>query len=72
MAGLDLSSATAVQVLHALETRAVSSQEITQAYLDRIESLNPKINAVVTTDHEGALAAAAAADQARAKGAGGH
>lgn len=71
MTALDLSSATAVQVIHALETKAVSSQEITQAYLDRIESLNPKINAVVTTDHEGALAAAAAADQARAKGAGG-
>ena len=69
MNSLDLSSATAAQLISALQAGTISSLELTQAYLQRIEKFNPAVNAVVTIDHEGALASAAAADQARAKGA---
>lgn len=40
-----------------------SSVELTQAYLERIEQLNPRLNAFITVDREGALAQAAEADR---------
>ncbi|MFD5125679.1 amidase [Streptomyces sp. NPDC058385] len=46
----------------------LSAREIVQAHLDRIERLNPAVNAIVTLDPEGALAAAAAADERQARG----
>ncbi|MEE3922487.1 amidase family protein [Micromonospora sp. BRA006-A] len=46
----------------------MSSADLVQAHLDRIERLNPAINAVVAVDRDRALAAAAAADRARAAG----
>jgi amidase len=36
----------------------ISARELVQASLDRIDELNPKLNAFVDVDHEGALAAA--------------
>ena len=60
MNSLDLSSATAAQLISALQAGTISSLELTQAYLQRIEKFNPAVNAVVTIDHEGALASAAA------------
>ena len=53
----------------ALERREFSSVEITTHLLDRIERANPTLNAFVTLNREGALRAAAAADEARAGGA---
>ena len=46
----------------------LGSRELLELYLDRIERLGPPINAVVTLDTERALAAASAADDARARG----
>ena len=47
----------------ALRGKQVSSVELTQASLARIDALNPTLNAFITVDPEGALAAARAADE---------
>lgn len=46
----------------------LSSREVTRAHLDRIERVNPVVNAVVTVVADQALAAAEAADRRRAAG----
>ncbi len=46
----------------------LSSLELTEYFLDRIEQQNPKINAMISLDREGALAAAQQADRDRAEG----
>ena len=51
-----------------LRAREISARELLDAHLDRIERLNPTVNAVVTLDAEGARAAADAADAALAAG----
>jgi len=53
----------------ALHARRISSVEATQESLARIEAAQPALNAFVTIDHEGALAAARAADVTLARGA---
>jgi aspartyl-tRNA(Asn)/glutamyl-tRNA(Gln) amidotransferase subunit A len=52
----------------ALHSRRISSLELTQLYLDRIQRFNPVLNAYITLDEEGALAQARAADERLAKG----
>src|SRR5437899_4639862 len=47
---------------------SISSHEAVQASLDRIATVNPTINAVVQVLADEALAAAKAADHARARG----
>ena len=59
--------ATALAAL--IRTNQFSSREVVQAHLDRIEAVNPKINAVVTLMAEEALTSADAADKAVATGA---
>src|SRR5207253_1751560 len=49
--------------------KQVSSREVIKAHLDRIAAVNLKVNAVVVTLAESALAAADAADRALASGA---
>jgi aspartyl-tRNA(Asn)/glutamyl-tRNA(Gln) amidotransferase subunit A len=61
-------SQTASELSGALERKEVSSVELTKAFLDRIQTLNPALNAYVTVTGEQALAQAAAADQQRAAG----
>ncbi len=46
----------------------VSAVELLRAYLDRVDRLNPKINAIVVDDRERALKDARAADRLLAKG----
>ncbi|MFF4954625.1 amidase [Streptomyces chattanoogensis] len=46
-----------------LRRRELSAREVVQAHLDRIEQVNPAVNAIVTVDPEGALAEAARADE---------
>src|SRR3954454_394355 len=44
-----------------LRAREISARELLEAHLERIERLNPAINAVVTLDADGARSAADAA-----------
>jgi aspartyl-tRNA(Asn)/glutamyl-tRNA(Gln) amidotransferase subunit A len=59
--------ATALAAL--IRTRQLSSREVVQAHLDRIEAANPPINAIVTLMGKEALQEADAADRAVASGA---
>lgn len=58
----------AVELAKAIRTRKVSSREAVKASLDRLDAVNPKINAVVESRRDEALAAADAADKAIARG----
>src|SRR4051812_34230990 len=60
--------ASATELAAALSEREISSRELLESYLGRIERLNPAINAIVTLDAERALADAEAADRAIACG----
>ncbi|WP_409186654.1 amidase [Amycolatopsis sp. VS8301801F10] len=51
-----------------LRVRELSAREVLQAHLDRIEQVNPQINAIVTLTAERALREAAAADERLAHG----
>ncbi|MDH7942415.1 Asp-tRNA(Asn)/Glu-tRNA(Gln) amidotransferase subunit GatA [Pseudohongiella sp. SYSU M77423] len=61
-------SKTVAELSAALDRKDVSSVELTQAYLDRIEKLNPDLNAYITVCKEQALKQAADADKQRAAG----
>lgn len=65
---IDLGTATATDVLQALGAGDVSSREVLDAHLERIERLNPTINAVVALDEQRARTQADAADDARSRG----
>ncbi|MGW5694347.1 amidase family protein [Streptomyces asiaticus] len=52
-----------------IRTRQVSAVEVVQAHLDRMDEVNPRLNAVVTVLAEQALAAARAADESVKAGA---
>jgi amidase len=58
----------ATELAALVRTREVSARELLDAHLDRIDRLNPSLNAIVTLDFEGARAAADAADAALAAG----
>ncbi|MGB2465577.1 MAG: amidase, partial [Porticoccaceae bacterium] len=56
------------ELVTGLQSKAFSSVELTQHFLDRIAELNPDYNAVITVTADQALQAAAAADERLAKG----
>ncbi len=60
--------ASLTELSAALRDKTVSSAELTALFLQRIDALNPKLNAFITVDHDGALAAARAADATIAEG----
>ena len=64
----DYARAGAGDLAQALAERKVSARELFEAAVDRIERLDPAINAVVVRDFERARAAAGAADEALARG----
>jgi amidase len=64
----DVTHWTATRLVDALAHRELSSRELLEAYLARIEAVNPRLNAVVTLDVEGARSAALAADDAVTRG----
>jgi amidase len=64
----ELCMRSATELAALVRGREVSARELVDAHLDRIERLNPAINAIVTLDSEGARAAADAADAAMAAG----
>ncbi|HNU92055.1 MAG TPA: Asp-tRNA(Asn)/Glu-tRNA(Gln) amidotransferase subunit GatA [Spirochaetota bacterium] len=59
---------SAAELSELLSGGEVSAVEIAREYLDRIESINPSINAYITVDGERALEEAAESDGRRAKG----
>lgn len=54
----------ATELASLIRTKQLSSREVVQAHLDRIEAINPKVNAIVTLLAEDALKAADAAQRA--------
>ncbi len=64
----DLCKMTVSELAPRIRKREVSPVEVTQAVLDRIEKLDPLLNAYITVDAEGALKAARKAQRQIAKG----
>ncbi len=64
---MDVQHWTLKDAVDALQRGQVSSVELTRAYLDRIEALEPHIHAFLHLDPEGALRRAAEADRRRAQ-----
>ena len=60
---------SAVELAAMIRDREVSSREVVQAHLDRVETVNPHLNAIVRLLPDQALAAADAADRAVTDGA---
>ncbi len=63
----ELTEMTLQEALQALQNRQVSSRELTQAYIYRIEKYNPILNAFLFTNADEALRKAEAADIRRKK-----
>jgi len=61
-------NASLTELRAALDTRKISSAELATLFLDRIERLQPTLNAFITVDREHALDAARAADARIAAG----
>jgi amidase len=59
--------ASVTELTQAIRSKQVSSVEVVKAHLDRIETLNPKLNAVVQLSAQAALKEASEADQALAR-----
>lgn len=64
----DLAFASATRLAGMIRNAEISSGELLDFYLARIEKLNPRLNAVVTLDAEGARRDARLADEQRAAG----
>ena len=66
--GNELWRKSATELAAMIARRDTSSRAVVEAHLVRIAAVNPAVNAVVSTDADGALAAADAADKAVAAG----
>jgi len=61
-------SLTATEMAALIRARELSAREVMEAHLERIERVNPQVNAIVTLLPERALESAAQADEAQARG----
>ncbi len=59
---------TIAELSQSLQQGEFSSEELTRAYLDRIDKLDAQVNSYITVTADGALAAARAADEQRQAG----
>lgn len=64
----NLHQKSAVELLKLIETKEVSSREVAQHFINRIEEVNPKLNAVVIKLYDQALKKAGEADDLQTKG----
>ena len=60
---------SAIEQARAIRAGKISAVELLRAHLERVDRLNPPLNAIVVDDRERALKAAKAADRSQAKGA---
>jgi amidase len=67
-AGAQLHFASALDAAHAIRTRQVSSVDLTGHMLQRVDTFNPKLRALVTLTAESAMDRARHADEALARG----
>jgi aspartyl-tRNA(Asn)/glutamyl-tRNA(Gln) amidotransferase subunit A len=65
---MNLIDLTLTEALSKLQSREITSMQLTAAYIERIKKLNPKLNAYITTTFERALSDAAASDERYANG----
>ena len=65
---MNLIDLTITQALEKLKSREISATELARAHLDRIEKLNPELNAYITVTAERAMADAATSDARYANG----
>ena len=68
MNATDLCYTPATRLAEMIRTKALSPVELTRAVLERIERLNPKVNAFCTLLADGAMESARAAEAAVMKG----
>jgi amidase len=64
----ELIYASATALARAIRAKEVSSEEVVDAYLQRIQEVNPKLNAIVQLTADAARAEAREADDALARG----
>ncbi|NOS96090.1 MAG: Asp-tRNA(Asn)/Glu-tRNA(Gln) amidotransferase subunit GatA [Methylotenera sp.] len=62
MTNSSLTNSSLIQLSQMLANKAISSVELTQTFLNRIDALNPAINAYIALDKDKTLAQAKAAD----------
>jgi amidase len=65
---VDIATAPAGELTRAIQARLISSRELLELLVSQAERLNPALNAIVAWDLDRASAAAAAADEATARG----
>ena len=65
---MDLLTTTLAEAAEAIKSRELSPVELTQATLDRIDLLEPRLNAFITLCGERAMEAARVAEQEIARG----
>ena len=68
MSGSDLAYASAVELARRIRAGELSAQELMRATLERVERVNPALNAIVTLCAERALDASREADARQARG----
>jgi amidase len=67
-AGLELCASDAITLAGLLRAGQVSAREVVTAHIERIEAVDPAVNAVVTRTFDAALSRAAAADESLVRG----
>lgn len=65
----DICSLTAVEMASLIRRKKLSAREVMAAHLERISTVNPKVNAIVTLVADQAMANAGKADEAQVHGA---
>ena len=64
----DWAQSSANELVARVRRREITAEQLMRAHLDRVERLNPALNAVVVTDADGALRRAREADAALVRG----
>src|SRR5579859_5043733 len=64
----DITIMSASEIARSIKTGVYSAREVVEAFIERIEAVNPKLNAVIELRFAQARAEADAADIARAEG----